>query len=85
MPKTLWSDAQVALVATLVRARKAAGLSQATLAQRLRCQQSLIARIESGERRIDVVELVILSRALGTDPSAILAQMADAVPPEAGL
>lgn len=62
-----------------------AGLSQAALAMQLRCQQSLIARIESGERRIDVVELIVLARALGTDPGAILAHVAQAVPLDAGL
>lgn len=85
MPKTLWSDAQAALVAALVQARKAAGLSQAVLAKKLKCQQSLIARIESGERRIDVVELVILARALGVDPAEVLRQMAGSVPLDAGL
>lgn len=85
MPKTLWSDAQEALVATLTQGRKDAGLSQATLAKQLRCQQSLIARIESGERRIDLVELVILCRAIGLDPSVLLARVAPLVSLEAGL
>lgn len=67
MPKTLWSEAQEALVVALTQARKDAGLSQAALAKTLRCQQSLIARIESGERRIDLVELVIVSRAIGME------------------
>ncbi|KEO53551.1 hypothetical protein [Thioclava indica] len=35
----------------------------------------MIARIESGERRIDVVELVILARATGTSAAAILARL----------
>ena len=82
MAKTLWSEAQAALVAALVEARKAAGMSQASLAQRLRCQQSLIARIESGERRIDMVEFSILSRALGADSADILRRVAAAVPPD---
>lgn len=85
MPKTIWSEAQSVLVAALVEARKAADLSQAALAGKLKCQQSLIARIESGERRIDVVELVILSRALGVDPGEMLERMAGTVPLEAGL
>ena len=85
MPKTLWSEAQAALVEALVQSRKAAGLSQAALAAKLRCQQSLIARIESGERRIDVVELVILARAIGVDPAKIVHHLIEAVPPDAGL
>lgn len=85
MPKTLWSDAQQALIAALAQARKDSGLSQAALAARLRCQQSLIARIESGERRIDVIELVVLARAVGADPAEIVGQLIDMVPPDAGL
>ena len=85
MPKTLWSEAQAALVAALVQARKDAGLSQAALAEKLLCQQSLIARLESGERRIDVVELVILSRALGVEPAEMVGKVLEAVPLEAGL
>jgi ribosome-binding protein aMBF1 (putative translation factor) len=42
----------------LVDARIKAGLGQENLADRLKCHQSLVARLESGERRIDVVELV---------------------------
>ena len=85
MPKTLWSEAQQALVAALVQARKEAGLSQAALALRLRCQQSLIARIESGERRIDVVEFVILTRATGVNPDGILERLSVSIPHDAGL
>jgi len=85
MPKTLWSEAQEALVVALTQARKDAGLSQAALAKTLRCQQSLIARIESGERRIDLVELVIISRAMGINAFELLDKIAVLVPLDAGL
>jgi transcriptional regulator with XRE-family HTH domain len=85
MPKTIWSEAQGALVAILLQARKDAGLSQAALAKTLRCQQSLIARIESGERRIDLVELVVLCRAIGLDPADALLNIAPLVPTDASL
>ena len=73
MSKTLHSHGQEVLIAALVAARKASGLTQTDLALRLRCHQSLIARIESGQRRIDVVELVVLARAIGFDPFDVLA------------
>ncbi len=85
MPKTLWSEAQEALVVALTQARKDAGLSQAALAKTLRCQQSLIARIESGERRIDLVELVIISRAMGINAVELLDRISVLVPLDAGL
>lgn len=85
MPRTLWGEAQAVLVSTLIEARKRAGLSQAALAGKLRCQQSLIARIESGERRIDVVELVVLARAVGADPAEVVSGLMGSVPLDAGL
>jgi transcriptional regulator with XRE-family HTH domain len=57
----------------LIAARKAAGLTQAELALRLRCHQSFVARLESGERRVDVVELIVLARALQIDAVTLLA------------
>lgn len=72
MAKTIRSDGHAALCKALVDARNAAKLTQVELSDRLRCHQSLIARIESGERRIDVVELIVLSRAMETDPYDIL-------------
>jgi len=52
------------------------------MARRLRCQQSLVARLESGQRRIDVVEFIVLSRAIGFDPYLLLAIVAAATPPD---
>jgi transcriptional regulator with XRE-family HTH domain len=66
----------------LIAARKSAGLTQADLALRLRHHQSLVARIESGERRIDVVELVVLARALDADPASFLEVVDRATEPD---
>jgi transcriptional regulator with XRE-family HTH domain len=41
----------------LVAARHAAGLSQVEVARALRIPQSQVSRCESGERRVDVIEL----------------------------
>lgn len=46
-------------------ARLEAGLSQAQVARRLRKDQSFVSKCESGERRVDVVELVRLARLYG--------------------
>ena len=73
--KTLRSRRHRALCATLLSARKAAQLSQAEVATRLKTSQTVIARIESGERRVDVVEFIDLARVLRIDPRDVLSQL----------
>lgn len=72
MTKTIRSSGHEALREAFIAARKAAGLTQEQLANRLRQHQSFVARVESGERRIDVVELIVLSRALEIDAAQLL-------------
>lgn len=67
VPKTLHSPEQEALVALLREAREKAGLRQADLAEKLQRPQSFVSKIESGERRVDLVELREMCRALGVD------------------
>lgn len=82
MAKTIRSKGQLALCQALVDARIKAGLGQAELATKLKCHQSLVARVESGERRIDVVELVVLARTIGFDPFELLAIVEAATEPD---
>jgi transcriptional regulator with XRE-family HTH domain len=46
-------------------ARAATGLSQAAVARRLGKPQSFVSKCESGERRVDVVELKAFAKAYG--------------------
>ena len=78
--KTIVSDGQRALISALKAARKEAGLSQQELADRLRLQQSFIARTESGGRRIDLRELVIYCRAMEADPFSIVKKVVEGTP-----
>ena len=73
------------LIDALVTARKALGISQTDLARRLRCHQSIVARIETGLRRIDVSELVILARALEADAVEFLEIVERATPDGASI
>lgn len=68
------------VVATLVEAREAAGLTQRDLAARLGVAQSRIGRIESGQRNVSVLELVAIARAIGRDPQELFSDLADRLP-----
>jgi transcriptional regulator with XRE-family HTH domain len=56
----------------IIEARKAAKLTQAKLAELLDKPQSYVAKYENGERRIDVVEFLFITKALGVDPCVLL-------------
>lgn len=56
------------LRAFVAERRKKAGLTQAEVAARWGRVQSVIAHIESGQRRVDVVELLDLAEIIGFDP-----------------
>jgi transcriptional regulator with XRE-family HTH domain len=72
MARSVQSDAYRFLTGKLVAARKAAGLSQQQVADKIRRPQSYIAKIENGERRLDVVEFLELTQAMDVDPLEII-------------
>lgn len=72
MPKTLRSPRQVRLIDLLVDQRKRAGLSQADLAKKLDRYQSVVSSIESGGRRVDVIELLDIAEVIGLDVHALV-------------
>ena len=53
------------LLAVLREMRLEAGLTQAALAVRIRKDQTFVSKYESGERRLDVLELREVCKALG--------------------
>lgn len=64
----------------LIDARKQAGLSQRELADRLGKPRSFVSKLESRERRLDIVEFVALTRALGMDTATVAGQIANLLP-----
>lgn len=62
--------------ACLAAARRRVNLTQIELAERLERTQTLISEIERGQRRVDVLELLVISRALGTDPIEVFGEIA---------
>lgn len=66
--------------AALTAARLRANLTQVQLAKRVGKPQSMISTIEVGMRRVDLVEFLVIVRALGADPAAIFAEIAASLP-----
>ena len=75
MSRTLRSSRQKKLIALIIAERKAAGLTQADVAKKLRRYQSIVANIESGQRRIDIVEFLELAEAIGFDPARLIEKL----------
>lgn len=72
MRKSLFTARQRRLQTLLIEARKAQGMTQVELARRLKRRQSFISDYERGQRRLDVIEFLDITRALKADPHAII-------------
>jgi transcriptional regulator with XRE-family HTH domain len=71
MEKSVHTLEYAAVISTLRDLRASAGLSQRALATRLRVPHSWVAKVESGERRIDLVEFCWFVDACETDPGLV--------------
>jgi len=67
MNKTIYSQDHKHLVRRLKKARIQAGLGQKKAGDKIGKSQSYISKIESGQRRVDVVQLKIFAKAYGTN------------------
>ncbi|MGS1018116.1 helix-turn-helix domain-containing protein [Allosphingosinicella humi] len=70
----------LAAIETIVGARISCGVSQRELARRIGKPPSFINKIELRERRLDIIEFVIIARALNLEPSKLLAKVLQALP-----
>lgn len=82
MGRWVSSPSYKAAVGVLVTARKFAGLTQRELAARIGRPYTVIANIERGERQIDIVEFVAISRALGVGELELMARVGQAIGPD---
>lgn len=53
-------------------------MSQQAVADKLGRHQSFVSKYESGERRLDVVELILLGGVIGFDPARFVSRLLDA-------
>ena len=70
MPKSVFTPEYAALRQRLAKMRAAAGLSQRQLAAALAVPHSWVAKVDSGERRIDLVEFGWFCTACAASPAS---------------
>jgi len=78
---TIYSEDYQLIIRILREARIAQEITQEQLATAVGRPQSFIAKVENGERRIDVVEFVHLARLLGVDPAEVLSKIVRTLQP----
>jgi len=61
-----------AILARLISAREEAGLNQRSVSKSLGFSHSFLSKCETGERRIDVMELLQLAKLYGKPPEFFL-------------
>jgi transcriptional regulator with XRE-family HTH domain len=79
MEKSIYSEEYQLFLRRLREARRAAGLTQIDLAERLgaRATQSFVSKCERGERRMDVAEVRAFCRAIGVSFATFTAAVDD--------
>lgn len=75
MTKSVFSDSYKSLIEMLRKARLEAGVTQIELAQRLGKPQSFVSKVETGERRVDVIDFLAIAHALGLDPAELITEL----------
>lgn len=72
MAKSIYTDRHKKLCELLKMQRKAAGLTQTVVAERLGKPPSYVAKYEGGDRRLDVLEFIDVAAAIGFDPCKLI-------------
>ena len=73
--KSIFTDEYDVFLRRLVSARREARLTQLDLATRINRPQSFVSKYERGERRLDVLEFVMVCHALSVDPCSIIREV----------
>lgn len=80
MPKSIRSDGLLALGRAIAEIRHARGMSQRQFAASIGCGNTFLEKVELGVRRLDVVELVVLARAMEVEAAELLRRVEVATP-----
>jgi len=80
MSKSTFTDAYASVIRLLIALRKERGVSQTELGRRLGKTQQFVSYMELGERRIDIVELYAIAKALCVEPAQVFADVLREMP-----
>ncbi|EBG5321696.1 helix-turn-helix transcriptional regulator [Salmonella enterica subsp. enterica] len=69
---SVYSEEYQSVIKVLRDTRVKKGITQEKLAQAMNRPQSFIAKIESGERRLDVIEFAYVAQLLDINPAPLL-------------
>lgn len=81
MKKAIYSQDGKILTEHLKQGRKKAGLTIRELAEKMGVHHSIIGKIETGERRLDVIEFIEYCNKLKLDPNIIINDINKTNPP----
>ena len=77
MPSSVFTAQYARFCELLADHRQQRDLTQKGLAERLGKPQSFVSKYERGERRLDLIEFLQITDALGADPCVIIRQLVD--------
>jgi transcriptional regulator with XRE-family HTH domain len=72
---SLHDDAYALFIEALIDRRRDSGMSQQAVADALGWNQSIIAKIENVQRRLDIIELIRIANVIGFDPARLVREM----------
>ena len=72
MGRHLRSARHRALIAAIVEARKATGLSQREFALKMKRSNNFVWRIEAGERQVNVLDFIEIAKAADVEPDELI-------------
>jgi transcriptional regulator with XRE-family HTH domain len=73
--KSVYTERYAEFVRLMIKARQDAGLSQQTLADAIGRPQSFVSKYENRERRLDLIEFLILAELLSIDPTQLIKKL----------
>ncbi|MBD5405061.1 helix-turn-helix transcriptional regulator [bacterium] len=72
MTKSIFTNNYQLLLQLLVATRKKANITQQELAKKLGKNQSYISKYENSERRLDMIEVIAIVKAMGANPNELM-------------